>query len=203
MRKLNEACLTVGIRDADRYRSEMRRLERRSAPGLFNFCDRHGHCLGVIALAIVATLLLLRRAGQGTTDLARPLNHDQLAHQAVVHYLTTITHRDTSVAQSVRTMVRQLLPTGTVTRELIAAELYMHPKALQRQLSHEGLTFGGLVDQLRRDAAAHYLRDTHITLSHLARELGYTEQSALTRSCRRWFGSTPAAYRKSVGSGGR
>ncbi len=138
-----------------------------------------------------------------TADLARPLNDDQLAHQAVVHYLTTITQRDTSVAQSVRTMVRQLLPTGAVTLELIAAQLNMHPKALQRKLSYEGMTFGGLVDQLRRDTAEHYLSDTHITLSHLARELGYAEQSVLTRSCRRWFGSSPAAYRKSVRSGGR
>jgi AraC-like DNA-binding protein len=138
-----------------------------------------------------------------TADLARPLNDDQLAHQAVVHYLTTITQSDTSVAQSVRTMVRQLLPTGAVTLELIAAQLNLHPKALQRKLSHDDLTFGGLVDQLRREAAERYLRDTHITLSHLARELGYAEQSVLTRSCRRWFGSGPTDYRRSVRSGGR
>jgi hypothetical protein len=63
-----------------------------------------------------------------------------------VHYLTTITQHETSVAQSVRAMSRQLLPTGTVTPELIAAQRSVHPKALQRKLFHEDLTFGGLVD---------------------------------------------------------
>jgi AraC-like DNA-binding protein len=137
----------------------------------------------------------LRRA-----DLARPLNDDQLANQAVVQYLNLITDRDARIAVSVRTLVRQLLPTGMVTLELIAAQLNLHPRALQRRLSDEGLTFGGLLDEVRRDAAAHYLRDTNITLSHLARELGYAEQSVLTRSCRRWFGSGPAAYRNTVRS---
>ena len=133
-------------------------------------------------------------------DLARPLNDDQLANQAVVQYLNLITHRDSSIVVSVRTMVRQLLPTGMVTLELIAAQLNLHPRALQRRLSHEGLTFAAMVDEVRRDAATHYLRDTNITLSHLARELGYAEQSVLARSCRRWFGGGPAAYRKALRS---
>jgi AraC-like DNA-binding protein len=133
-----------------------------------------------------------------TADLARSLTEDQLAHQAVVSYLNTITHRDSSTAQSVRAIVRQLLPTGTVTLQLIAAQLNMHPKALQRRLSDEGEVFGALIDDVRREAAGRYLRDTDMTLSHLTRELGYSEQSVLTRSCRRWFGTGPAEYRRSV-----
>ncbi|OBK23652.1 AraC family transcriptional regulator [Mycobacterium asiaticum] len=131
-----------------------------------------------------------------STDLGRPLNHDHLAHQSVVRYLNLITEHDSSLAQSVRTMVRQLLPTGMVTLELIAAQLNLHPKALQRRLSTEQTTFEGLVDAVRRDAAERYLRDTTITLAHLTRELGYAEQSVLTRSCRRWFGTGPSGYRK-------
>lgn len=133
-----------------------------------------------------------------TADLARPLNHDQLAHQAVVSYLNTITQRDASIAQSTRTMVSQLLPTGAVTMKLIAPQLNLHPKALQRRLATEGEIFGDLVDDVRRGMAERYLRDTDMTLGHLSRELGYSEQSVLTRSCRRWFGSGPAAYRRSV-----
>ncbi|MCB9441936.1 MAG: hypothetical protein H6523_17020 [Mycolicibacterium sp.] len=34
-----------------------------------------------------------------------------------------------------------------------------------------------------------------MALSHRARELGYAEQSVLNRSCRRWFGATPAVLR--------
>jgi AraC-like DNA-binding protein len=53
---------------------------------------------------------------------------------------------------------------------------------------------------VRRETAEHYLRDTDISLSHLTRELGYAEQSVLTRSCRRWFGCGPSSYRNAVRS---
>jgi len=53
----------------------------------------------------------------------------------------------------------------------------------------------GSLLQVRKDAADRYLRSTGISLTHLARELGYAEQSVLTRSCKRWFGTGPAAYR--------
>ena len=52
-------------------------------------------------------------------------------------------------------------------------------------------------------AGERYLRDTHITLSHLARELGYAEQSVLTHSCRRWVRRARTDYPRSVRSSGR
>ncbi len=133
-----------------------------------------------------------------STDLARPLQRDKLAHDAVVGYLTAITSTEPSTIASVRTLVRQLLPSGTVTLDLIAEQLSLHPKALQRRLAADDTSFAAIVDDVRRELAERYLRDTRITLSHLARELGYAEQSVLTRSCRRWFGCGPAAYRKEL-----
>jgi AraC-like DNA-binding protein len=133
-----------------------------------------------------------------TADLARPLNQDALAHQAVVQYLTGITTREPGMTRSVRTMVRQLLPTGAASLELIAAQFDLHPRALHRRLSAENTTFGKLIDDVRRETAEHYLRDTDISLSHLTRELGYAEQSVLTRSCRRWFGCGPSGYRNAA-----
>lgn len=129
-------------------------------------------------------------------DLRRPLRRDDVAHQAMVEYLTRVTERDTGLTQSIGAIVRQLLPTGAVTLEVIAAQFAVHPKALQRKLADEGTTFAAVVDNTRMRMAERYLRDTRISLSHLSRELGYAEQSVLTRSCRRWFGSGPAAYRK-------
>jgi len=135
-----------------------------------------------------------------TADLARSLNQDALAHQAIVQYLTGITTYQPGMTQSVRAMVRQLLPTGTASLELIAAQFDLHPRALHRRLSAEKTTFGQLIDGVRRETAEHYLRDTDISLSHLTRELGYAEQSVLTRSCRRWFGCGPSSYRNAVRS---
>ena len=88
---------------------------------------------------------------------------------------------------------------GEVTdqgRNLVATQFALHPRTLQRRLAAEGTTFADLVDHLRRDMAVRYLRDTDLGLDHLSRELGYAEQSVLTRSCRRWFGQRPAAERR-------
>jgi methylphosphotriester-DNA--protein-cysteine methyltransferase len=40
-----------------------------------------------------------------------------------------------------------------------------------------------------------YLAEPGLYLSQIAVLLGYSEQSALNRSCRRWFGKTPRQYR--------
>jgi AraC-like DNA-binding protein len=130
-----------------------------------------------------------------TADLSRPLSRDDVAHRAVVDYLSSITPVGAGIVESVRTIVRQLLPTGAATLEVVAAQFYLHPKTLQRRLADEATTFVALVDQVRKDTADRYLRTTGISLPHLACELGYAEQSVLTRSCKRWFGAEPNAYR--------
>ena len=129
-------------------------------------------------------------------DLRRPLARDAVTHDAVLGYLTTISPAQSRAAASVRPLIRQLLPSGVLTRDLVAGQLALHPKALQRQLAAEGVTFAEIVDEVRRELAQRYLRDTRITSAHLARELGYAQASVLTRSCRRWFGCGPAVYRK-------
>ena len=131
--------------------------------------------------------------------LAQSLRQDRLAHEAVVTYLNSITDRDDTARHSVEILVNQLLPTGTVNLPSIAQHLSMHPKTLQRRLADEGATFAEIVDTIRRERARRLLSSTGVTLSHLARELGYAEQSVLTRSCKRWFGCGPAEYRKSPG----
>ncbi len=101
------------------------------------------------------------------------------------------------LSQVVTDLVRSLLPTGTLTIELTAERLDLHPRTLQRRLAKETTSFVALVDKVRRQTAQHYLRDTDISLEHLTRLLGYSEQSVLTRSCQRWFAASPTSYRNS------
>jgi AraC-like DNA-binding protein len=56
--------------------------------------------------------------------------------------------------------------------------------------------FEDIKDAVRRDMAAAYLRQRNLPLSQVAELLGYAEPSALSRSCRRWFGETPSAVRR-------
>ncbi|MGX9670294.1 AraC family transcriptional regulator [Mycobacterium sp. HM-7] len=129
-------------------------------------------------------------------DLQRPLPTDHIAHQTAVAHLThTIGESGPDTTQLVRSLVRQLLPAGAVGLSDIARHIGLHPKALQRRLSAEDTTFAELADQTRRDVAQRLLLDTDLPLEQLCRQLGYAEQSVLTRSCKRWFDATPTAYR--------
>jgi AraC-like DNA-binding protein len=132
------------------------------------------------------------------TDMQKSLPKDHLTHQTAVDYLTgTLVSRKPDSSQLARTLIRQLLPTGAIGLGDIALHLGLHPKALQRRLGADGTTFAQLVDQTRREAAERLLSDTELSLDHVSRQLGYAEQSVFTRSCRRWFRTTPSAYRLS------
>ncbi|MCV7149943.1 AraC family transcriptional regulator [Mycolicibacterium pyrenivorans] len=131
-------------------------------------------------------------------DLEKPLAQDQLGHEAIVAYLSGITTRNDATGDTVQVLVRQLLPSGTAKLKSVAGQLGLHPKTLQRRLADEHTTFAAITDGVRRELADRLLRDTGVTLAHLAHELGYAEQSVLTRSCQRWFGCPPGVYRKAA-----
>ena len=136
-----------------------------------------------------------------TSDLERRLPTDRLAHQTAIDFLSsTVGDYNTTTSAAAGTLIRQLLPSGAVRLDDVARYLDLHPKALQRKLTAEGVSFEDLVDTTRRETARRLLLDTDMSLDHLCRELGYAEQSVLTRSCRRWFGMPPTAFRKSAGA---
>jgi AraC-like DNA-binding protein len=144
-----------------------------------------------------------RRAGFAipAADLDHALVHDTSAHRAILDFLDTVIDRtEPGMSSPVRELTRKLLPTGAATQQVLARQFRIHPKTLQRRLAAEGTSFAALVDDVRRDTVRAYLRDTDMSLSHMARELGYAEQSVLTRACRRWFGSTPAVLRQELRS---
>lgn len=129
-------------------------------------------------------------------DLQRPLNHDPLAHRVALAYLSdTHGRRAHDIADAVCSVVRQLLPTGELSAQLVARQFGIHPKTLQRRLAVEGTTFPELVDRTRRELAHRLLTGTDLPVSQVSRQLGYAEHSVFTRACRRWFGVTPTAYR--------
>lgn len=135
-------------------------------------------------------------------DLRRPVSHDPLAHQLALRYLsTTLSHPTPGLADTLRSVIRQLLPTGNLTAELAARQFGLHPKTMQRRLADEHTTFADLLDQTRREIASRLLVDTDLSMHQIGHHLGYAEQSVLTRSCKRWFGTTPTAYRNTGNTG--
>jgi AraC-like DNA-binding protein len=103
--------------------------------------------------------------------------------------------RTASLSERVAELTRRLLPTGQCSVDAIADQLAIHPRSLQRRLVTESVRCQDVIDRERRALAARYLAEPGLHLSQIAGLLGYTEQSALNRSCRRWFGKTPRQYR--------
>lgn len=130
------------------------------------------------------------------SDLQRPLNHDPLAHRVALAYLSdTHGRRAPDVADTVGSIIRQLLPTGELSAEAVARQFDVHVKTLQRRLVAEGTNYAELVDGARRELAHRLLTGTDLPVSQVSRRLGYAEHSVFTRACKRWFGVTPTAYR--------
>jgi AraC-like DNA-binding protein len=100
-----------------------------------------------------------------------------------------------TVASRVRLAIRRTLSSTQGRKEAIADLLGMHQRTLQRRLDVEKTSFEDIREEVRKQTALRYLCETRIPLTQLASLLGLSEQSALTRSCRRWFGDTPSAIR--------
>jgi AraC-like DNA-binding protein len=99
-------------------------------------------------------------------------------------------------------LIRELLPLGPCGIETVADRLAVHPRTLQRMLKEQGSSFSDLLESVRQSIASDRLRNSNISIIQLADYLGYADNTAFTRAFKRWFGSTPRAWRKSVNSTG-
>jgi AraC-like DNA-binding protein len=103
-----------------------------------------------------------------------------------------------TVADKVRHALRRSMGTTSSKKNDIAALLRTHPRTLQRRLEDEGTTFEAIREDVYKNAALRYLRETDLPLKQVAGALDFSEQSALTRSCTRWFGASPACIRRQI-----
>ena len=134
--------------------------------------------------------------------LATPLpGRDALLQQMAQHYIDkNFREPDQLFTNHVRSLLRKYLDVGLAGQAEIGQLLGVHPKTLQRRLQSEGVSFQDLLDEVRRDRFVELLaRKEAFNLAQLALLTGYSEQAALTRSCKRWFGRTPTEMRKSGG----
>jgi len=126
-------------------------------------------------------------------DLDLPLGErNEELHAFAVNYLDVrFPARQTPLSLQVRMVIDRLLGTGTCGYDDVAGALSIHRRTLQRHLREEGTTFEDIKDEARRDLALRYLGQAEMPLKQVSILLDYREQSALNRSCQRWFRTTP------------
>lgn len=110
-----------------------------------------------------------------------------------------------ALADSYRNKVLKVLGTmlhgKTPTLEEVAQQLCMPPWTLRRKLKDEDSAFQILVDEMRRDVAFSYMKNTGLSFGEIAYLLGFSTPGAFQRAFKRWSGSTPGEYRKRLESG--
>ena len=104
------------------------------------------------------------------------------------------------LAQVLRVWIAAQLQGQLPTRAQAARVLGLTERTLARRMQAEGLSFSGLLDTLRRDAALQAVAQTTRTLSEIGQALGYAEPSVFNRAFRRWTGGTPGQWRRRASS---
>ena len=93
----------------------------------------------------------------------------------------------------VETQISLHLETGSPSPELIAHELHMGTRTLQRLLKEDGTSFSEILKQLRQEHAKNMLNAAE-PIAKVASSLGYDDPSAFSKAFKAWFGLSPSHY---------
>jgi len=138
--------------------------------------------------------IVLRRAD---AEHALPSSNRQLAqvHDKIIAAELARLDRSDVLAQCKASLLEKL-PSGEVSENDMAKRLHMSRRTLQRKLTERETTYQKLVDDTRRDLALRFIKDPRRSLGDITFELGFSQQSALTRAFRRWTGKSPSDWRQ-------
>ena len=128
---------------------------------------------------------------------ANPLVHQQLLATAQAR-IKQLAVSDTFKGR-VQQLLGPLLHGHTPSLEETASQLGLPDWTLRRKLKEEGTSFQLLLDEMRRDLALGYMRDTQLSLGEIAFILGFSTPGAFQRAFKRWTGETPGGYRRRIG----
>ena len=99
---------------------------------------------------------------------------------------------------AVKLIIRSQIGAGALSRDSVCRALGLNARTLAHRLEAFGVTYSGLADEARYEAAQSLLRKDK-PIAEIAAILGFAEQSAFTRAFKAWSGTTPARWRAARG----
>ena len=131
-------------------------------------------------------------------DLAKPRElGDQVAAGFARKYLeAALRDRSESVQETCRQLILALLPGGACTAREVARHMRVDRRTLHRRLDAEGLTFSGLLDQVRSNLVERHLRESDLPLSEVAELLGFSRLSSFSHWFHHHFGCSASQWSK-------
>jgi AraC-like DNA-binding protein len=118
----------------------------------------------------------------------------ELLSERADRLLANITKQSGITGQTSKLLLRQMgeaLP----SRSMIAMQLGLSERTLQRRLNDEGTSYQAVLNTTRYHIACDLLKNTVLPLSEVAAQLGFSEPSAFYRTFKRQHGITPGQYR--------
>jgi AraC-like DNA-binding protein len=122
-------------------------------------------------------------------DAAMADIHDQYAASKLSYPIST------PLVPHLLRIIRQKLHHGEPTLALVAEQLNVSERTLQRRLKQENQSFHELVDVARRKLLELLLADNSLPFKEVANQLGFADQSSFTRAVHRWYGQSPKGLR--------
>lgn len=117
------------------------------------------------------------------------------------HALTQLAALDTDsdLTSQVKHSIQQQLMHGITRQDMVAEDLKITSRTLQRKLSQEGVSYQKLLDEVRQKMAEDYLRNSELPIPDIALRLGYSETTSFHRKFKAVKGKTPGEFRASKG----
>ena len=130
-------------------------------------------------------------------DLMLPVLGDQseLGEMAYSYLQTQFIAKQSRLSEKVAALIMPMIQVDQCSNEVVAQALAMSVRQLHRKLELEGTSFLLIKERVLKASAEHYLAQRHLKFTQIAALMGYAEQSAFTRSCKRWFGMSPRQWR--------
>ena len=115
--------------------------------------------------------------------------HEKLASE----HVAKLERQD--VVARVNRIIGEILETGQVNLEQVAAKLDIKPRTLRTRLAEANTNFNQLLADYRCNLAKRLLANTSESIDEIVYLTGFSEPSTFYRAFKRWTGITPIEYR--------
>lgn len=155
----------------------------------YAFPCRHNYQQAVLKLSFSSEYLSLSPV-QTQRDLAIFLKNSPAD-------LITIPGSDKSYQAQIRSLLihQQSSTLQCPSFEALAKHFNVSSQTLRRKLRAEGCAYPQIKDDIRRDIAIEKLRADTLSISQIARSLGFSESRSFTRAFKKWTGYSPSHYK--------
>jgi len=110
-------------------------------------------------------------------------------------------HEGHAIADRVKSVLKRSLASGRPEVALVARDLGMSERTLQRRITDEATTFRALLSDARRELSQQLLADPAIHIDEVTYLLGYHDTTSFYRAFKDWAGVSPGEWRSGIRTG--